>query len=71
MDLAETIKIICIKHKLSMSELAERTKQSQPNLANKLRRNDFKTSELEKIAEALNCELKISFIDKDTAQPLI
>lgn len=71
MDLAEDIKIICIKHKLSMTELAERTGQSQPNLANKLRRNDFKSSELEKIAEALNCELKISFIDKDTKEPLI
>lgn len=54
-----------------MTELAERTGQSQPNLANKLRRNDFKSSELEKIAEALNCELKISFIDKDTKEPLI
>ena len=71
MDLAETIKIICIKHKLSMSELAERTKQSQPNLANKLRRNDFKTSELEKIAAALDSHLEIRFIDNATGEPII
>lgn len=71
MDLAEEIKIICIKRKVTMSELAEKTGQSQPNLANKMKRNDFKTSELEKIAEALNSHLDIKFVDNATNQPII
>ncbi|MBQ6782309.1 MAG: helix-turn-helix domain-containing protein [Treponema sp.] len=71
MDLAENIKIICIKRKISMTELAEKTGQSQPNLANKLKRNDFKNSELEKIAAALDSHLEIKFIDNATNQPII
>lgn len=71
MNLAEDIKIICIKRKISMTELAEKTGQSQPNLANKLKRNDFKTSELEKIAAALDSDLDIRFIDHATKQPII
>lgn len=71
MDLTEKIKIICIKRKISLIELAERTKQSQQNLNNKLRRNDFKASELEKIAQALDAELDIKFIDKESGKPII
>lgn len=71
MNLTEEIKIICAKRKISMSELAVRTGQSQPNLANKLRRNDFKTSELEKIAAALGSRLEIRFVDNATGQPLV
>jgi len=71
MDLSETIKILCIKRKMSQSTLAEKTGQSQPNLASKLKRNDFKTSELEKIAEALDSHLEIKFIDNATNQPII
>ena len=70
MNIADDIKIICIKKKVSLSELAEKTEQSQPNLTNKLKRNDFKTSELEKIATALNAELNVRFVDKETKQPL-
>ena len=54
-----------------MAELARRTGQTAQNLNNKYKRNVFKVSELEKIAEALDCELKISFIDKETDKPLI
>lgn len=56
---------------MSQSTLAEKTGQSQPNLASKLKRNDFKTSELEKIAEALDSHLEIKFIDNATNQPII
>ena len=38
---------------------------------NKYKRNTFKVSELEKVAEALGAELKISFIDKETGEPII
>lgn len=38
--------------------------QTRQNFSNKMKRGDFKESELRRIAEALGCELKISFIDK-------
>ena len=31
----------------------------------------FKIAELERVAEALDAELKISFIDKDSGEPII
>ncbi len=71
MDFTEIIKIACIKRKISLTELAERTKQSQQNLTNKLRRNDFKTSELERIAAALDAELDIRFVDRQSGRPII
>jgi len=38
---------------------------------NKYKRNTFKIAELERVAEALGAELKISFVDKDTKKPII
>ena len=70
--MTEYIKLCCIKHnQMTITTLAEKTGQSQPNLTNKLKRNDFKTSDLEKIAAALDANLEIRFIDKNTGQPII
>lgn len=54
-----------------MKELAEKTGQTQQNLTNKLRNNNFKVAELEKIAAALGAHLEIKFIDNATKQPII
>ena len=54
-----------------MKELSEKTEQTQQNLTNKMRNNNFKTSELEKIAAALDSYLEIKFIDNATGQPII
>ena len=56
---------------MSEAELARKTGQTPQNMNNKHKRNTFKISELEKIAEALDAELKISFIDKETGEPII
>ena len=40
------------------------------NFSNKLKKGDFRESELRAIAEALGCELKISFIDKTTGEEI-
>jgi hypothetical protein len=45
--------------------------QTPQNLHNKYRRNVFKVSELEKVADALDADLQIQFIDKTTGEPLI
>ncbi|MCI9082818.1 MAG: transcriptional regulator [Lachnospiraceae bacterium] len=56
---------------ISEAELARKTGQTPQNMNNKHKRNTFKVSELEKIAEALDAELKISFVDKKTGEPII
>ena len=56
---------------MTEAELARRTGQTPQNMNNKYKRNTFKVSELEKVADALNADLKISFIDRDTGEPII
>lgn len=70
-DIREYIRICCVKRgNISEAELARRTGQTPQNMNNKHKRNTFKVSELEKIAEALGAELSIRFIDKETGEPI-
>ena len=72
MDVREYINLCRVKRgNISEAELARRTGQSPQNMNNKYKRNTFKVSELEKVADALNADLKISFIDRNTGEPII
>lgn len=71
-DVREYINLCRVKMgNMSEAELARRTGQTPQNMNNKYRRNTFKVSELEKVAEALGAELRISFVDKKTGEPII
>ncbi|MBR1676950.1 MAG: helix-turn-helix transcriptional regulator [Clostridia bacterium] len=61
-NLTEKLKIAMIKQKVTQTKLAESTGQSQNNLANKMKSNNFKLSEYERLAGALGCRLEISLI---------
>ena len=56
---------------MTEAELARRMGQSPQNMNNKYKRNTFKISELEKVADAMGADLKISFIDKESGEPII
>ena len=72
MDVREYIKLCCVKRgNMSEAELARRTGQTQQNMNNKYKRNTFKVYELEKVAEALDADLRISFVGKETGKPII
>lgn len=72
MDTREYIRLCCVKRgNISEAELARRTGQTPQNMNNKYKRNTFKISELEKVAEALNATLEIRFIDKETGEPIL
>lgn len=72
MDVREYIKLCCVKKgNISEAELARRTGQTPQNMNNKYKRNTFKIAELEKVAEALGADLRISFVDRDTGKPII
>lgn len=71
-DVREYISLCRVKcGNIPEAELARRTGQTPQNMNNKYKRNTFKVSELEKIADALNADLKIQFVDKKTGKPII
>lgn len=71
-NIREYINLCRVKRgNITEAELARRTGQTPQNMNNKYRRDTFKISELEKIAEALNAHLQISFIDDETGKPII
>ena len=72
MDVREYINLCRVKKRnMSEAEMARRTGQTPQNMNNKYKRNTFKVSELEKIAEAFNADLKIQFIDRESGEPII
>lgn len=71
MGSAEKIRIMRVKRgNLSERELSVRLGDTPQNLNNKMKRNDFKESELLKIADALGYRLEIRFIDKETNEEI-
>lgn len=61
-DISEKIKILAVKNKITVSDLAQKSNQSNANLYNKMARNDFKLSELQRLADALGVGLEVNFI---------
>lgn len=71
MAMTEQIRIMLVKRgNISESELARRLGISPQNLHNKMKRDNFTESDLMEIANALNCNLKIQFISKETGEVL-
>ena len=62
MNLTEKLKIAMLKQGITQTELASRTGPTQNNLANKLKANNFKLSEYEKLVTACGCKLEINII---------
>lgn len=68
MAMAEKVRILLVKRKITVTDLAKRIGMSQSNLSNKLSRDNFNEKELQEIAEALNCDLDIGFTLRDTGE---
>lgn len=62
---AEKLNIIMNRLKITMTGLAAATGQSRQNLTNKFARGNFTEKDLQKIAQAMGCEVKIEFIMPD------
>ncbi len=61
-NLTEKLKIAMIKQEINQTQLAALTEQTQNNLANKLKLNNFKLSEYERLVTALGCKLEVNII---------
>lgn len=68
MAMAEKVRILLVKRKITVTDLAKRLGMLQSNLSNKLSRDNFSEKELQEIAEALNCDLNIRFTLRDTGE---
>ena len=68
MAMAEKVRILLVKRKITVTDLAKRLGMSQSNLSNKLSRDNFNEKELQEIAEALNCDLDIGFTLRDPGE---
>ena len=68
LNTAEKIRIAVTRSGQTMYSVAEATGQTRQNFSNKIKRGDFKESELRQIAEVLGCDLKIVFVDRETGE---
>lgn len=70
MDMNEYINMVFVKRKTNERQLALSMNESPQNINRKLK-NDMKLSFIESVAGALNCDVDIRFIDRDTKEPLL
>lgn len=69
--MTENIKIVMLKRKINIKELAEKLDTTGNNMTNKFKRDNFSEKELIEIANALNCKLDIALIDNETGQRIV
>ncbi|MEN6565299.1 MAG: helix-turn-helix transcriptional regulator [Veillonellales bacterium] len=70
MAMAEKIRIVLIKRKMTISSLAEKLNTSPQNLSGKFSRDKFNEKELVDIANALDCTFTASFVLNDTGEKI-
>lgn len=65
MSSARKIKMLLAANESNMKDLAEKLGTSQPNISNKMKRDNFSEKELEEIAEVFGAKLEINFLLED------
>lgn len=68
--MSERIKLLLGRRNMTLGTLAEKTGQSRQNLSNKMARDNFSQADLKKIAEALGCKYKSTFVLLDTNEEI-
>ena len=66
--ISKTIKMILAYRDMNISSLADKLETSRPNLSQKFKSDNFSEKEMQEIADALGCDLKISFIDRESGR---
>lgn len=64
----KNIKMICGYREMPVSDLAKKLNKSTSNFYQMLKRDNFRESELSEIANILNCDVKITFVDRETGK---
>ena len=66
MGMSKKIRILLVERQMTIKDLASRLGTNGNNLSNKLARDNFSERELQRIAEALNCDFEAGFVMRDT-----
>lgn len=70
MTASEKIRTLAKRQKKTLGDIAEALGQSRQNFSNKMTRDNFTVKELEDIAAALDCELRVQFVSKSSGETL-
>ena len=70
MAMTEKIKIALIKKGMSVQDLAASLGCTSQNISGKFKRDNFSEKELQEIADAMGCEFRGLFIDKETGEEI-
>ncbi len=68
MGMSEKIKIVLLKRKKSIKDLADIIGGTPQNISGKLKRDNFSEKELREIADALDCDFEADFVLRDTGE---
>ena len=68
MTMSDKIKIVLIKKKMTVGDLAKKLECSTSNISNKFKRDNFSEKELMQLAEAMNCDFNAEFIIRETGE---
>lgn len=72
MDIIKYVKLCCLKQNdISLRQAAIKAGITPQNLSNKIARNSFYVRDLENLANALDSDMEIKFIDRKTGKPII
>ena len=63
LTISEKIRILAARKNMSISALGAALGKSPANMLNQLKRDDFRVSDLEKIAAALGMRFECDFVD--------
>ena len=66
--MSETIRLVLVKRNKTAKALAEALGCSSQNIYSHLKKNNWTEDQLRKIADYLNCDLKIEFQLRDTKE---
>lgn len=64
-SVAEKLRLIMKRQNMTMGDLAEASGQTRQNLSNKMTRGNFTEKDIETLATALACKVKIVFTMPD------
>jgi hypothetical protein len=64
----KNIKMICGYREMAISDLAGKLNKSTSNFYQMMKRDNFRENELLEIANILGCDLKITFVDRETGK---
>lgn len=70
MSMEKKIKMVLLERNMKIKDLAEKLGYEGSYLYNKLSRNRFSEEDLEKIADALNCDYEGIFTMRDTGKKI-